>query len=56
MVPDGLEVELELEHGTRFENAKVASNHPFLKGKIILLHLKQTVDYYQRIEVKELKG
>lgn len=51
---DGLEV--ELEHGTRYDDANVTNNHPLLTGKIVLAHLKETMDYYKRLEVVELEG
>ncbi|MBU1639038.1 MAG: hypothetical protein KKG53_01015, partial [Proteobacteria bacterium] len=47
---------VELEHGTRFADANVTNNHPLLTGKIVLAHLKETMDYYERIEVAELEG
>lgn len=49
-------LEVELEHGTRFEDANVTNNHPLLTGKIVVAHLKETMDYYQRLEVAELEG
>ena len=49
-------LEVELEHGTRFEDANVTNNHPILTGKIVLAHLKETMDYYKRIEVAEIEG
>jgi hypothetical protein len=49
-------LEIELEHGTRFEDANVTNNHPILTGKIVLAHLKETMDYYERIEVAEMEG
>lgn len=49
-------LEVELEHGTRFADANVTNNHPILTGKIVLAHLKETMDYYRRIEVAELEG
>jgi Protein of unknown function (DUF5661) len=49
-------LEVELEHGTRFEDANVTNNHPILTGKIVLAHLKETMDYYARIEVAEIEG
>ncbi|MDA3797745.1 MAG: hypothetical protein PF692_01545, partial [Kiritimatiellae bacterium] len=49
-------LEVELEHGTRFEDANVTNNHPILTGKIVLAHLKETMDYYQRIDVAEMEG
>ena len=49
-------MEVELEHGTRFEEANVTNNHPILTGKIVLAHLKETMDYYERIDVAEIEG
>ncbi len=49
-------LEVELEHGTRFDDANVTNNHPILTGKIVIAHLKETMDYYQRIDVAELEG
>jgi len=49
-------LEVELEHGTRFEDANVTNNHPLLTGKIVIAHLKETMDYYQRIDVAEMEG
>jgi Protein of unknown function (DUF5661) len=51
-----LGLEVELEHGTRFKDANVTNNHPILTGKIVLAHLKETLDYYDRLEVAELEG
>ena len=49
-------LEVELEHGTIFEDANVTNNHPVLTGKIVLAHLKETMDYYRRVEVAEIEG
>ena len=49
-------LEVELEHGTRFADANVTNNHPLLTGKIVLAHLKETMDYYARLEVAEIEG
>ena len=49
-------LEVELEHGTRFDDANVTNNHPILTGKIIIAHLKETMDYYRRIDVAEMEG
>lgn len=49
-------MEVELEHGTRFSDANVTNNHPILTGKIVLAHLKETMDYYRRIDVAEMEG
>ncbi|MCK8601410.1 DUF5661 family protein [Desulfoferrobacter suflitae] len=51
-----LGLEVELEHGTRFKDANVTNNHPILTGKIVLAHLKESLDYYERLEVAELEG
>jgi len=51
---DGLEV--ELEHGLAFSDANVTSNHHILTGKIVLAHLKETLDYYIRLRVAEIEG
>ncbi len=49
-------LEVELEHGLQFSDANVTNNHPLLTGKIVLAHLKETLDYYSRLEVAELEG
>ena len=49
-------LEVELEHGTRFDDANVTNNHPILTGKIVIAHLKETIDYYRRIDVAEMEG
>ena len=49
-------LEVELEHGTMYKDANVTNNHPVLTGKIVLAHLKETMDYYARLEVAELEG
>ncbi len=49
-------LEVELEHGIRYDDANVTNNHPLLTGKIVLAHLKETMDYYQRLDVAELEG
>jgi hypothetical protein len=51
-----LGLEVELEHGTRFKDANVTNNHPVLTGKIVLAHLKESLDYYDRLEVAEIEG
>src|SRR5262249_17272508 len=51
---DGLEV--ELEHGLAFSDANVTNNHPLLTGRIVLAHLKETLDYYVRLRVAEIEG
>ncbi|MEJ2690671.1 MAG: hypothetical protein P8130_12125 [Deltaproteobacteria bacterium] len=49
-------LEVELEHGTRFEDANVTNNHPVFTGEIVIAHLKETMDYYERLYVAELEG
>ncbi|OPX20559.1 MAG: hypothetical protein BZ151_03185 [Desulfobacca sp. 4484_104] len=49
-------LEVELEHGLRFKEANVTNNHPILTAKIVLAHFKESLDYYQRLEVAELEG
>jgi hypothetical protein len=49
-------LEVELEHGTMYKDANVTNNHPILTGKIVLAHLKETMDYYKRLEVVEIEG
>ena len=51
-----LGLEIELEHGLQFSDANVTNNHPILTAKIVLAHLKEMLDYYQRLEVAELEG
>jgi hypothetical protein len=49
-------LEVELEHGTRYKEANVTNNHPLLTGKIVVAHLKESMDYYQRLDVAEIEG
>ena len=49
-------LEVELEHGIRYDDANVTNNHPILTGKIVLAHLKETMDYYPRLDIAELEG
>lgn len=49
-------MEVELEHGMRFRDANVTNNHPLITGMIVLAHLKEMMDYYERLEVAELEG
>ena len=49
-------LEVELEHGTMYEDANVTNNHPVLTGKIVIAHLKETMDYYKRLEIAEIEG
>lgn len=49
-------LEVELEHGTMFDDANVTHNHPILTGMIVLAHMKETLDYYERLDVAEIEG
>ncbi len=49
-------LEVELEHGTRYTEANVTNNHPLLTGKIVVAHLKESMDYYRRLDVAEIEG
>lgn len=49
-------LEVELEHGTMYEEANVTNNHPVLTGKIVIAHLNETMDYYKRLDVAEIEG
>jgi len=47
---------VELEHGTKFKDANVTNNHPVVTGKIVLAHMKESLDYYKLLDVAELEG
>ena len=47
---------VELEHGVGFPDANVTNGHPVLTGKIVLAHLKESLLYYERLDVAELEG
>jgi hypothetical protein len=49
-------LEVELEHGIRFKDVNVTNNHPILTGRIVLAHMKESLDYYKLLEVAELEG
>jgi hypothetical protein len=49
-------LDVELEHGMRFNDANVTNNHPILTGLIVLAHLKESLDYYKLLDVAELEG
>lgn len=51
----GREVTLELEYGTMFDDANVTNNHPILTGMIVLVHMKEILDDYQRLDVAEIE-
>jgi Protein of unknown function (DUF5661) len=49
-------LEVELEHGLMYKEANVTNNHPVLTAKIVLAHLKETMDYYKRLDIAELEA
>ncbi len=49
-------LEVELEHGLAYSGANVTNNHPILTAKIVLAHLKEMLDYYERLDVAEGEG
>jgi hypothetical protein len=49
-------IEVELEHGIRFKDANVTNKHPLLTGKIVIAHMKESLDYYKYLEVAEIEG
>jgi hypothetical protein len=49
-------LEVELEHGVRFPDVNVTNNHPLLTGRIVTAHLKESLEYYLRLEIAELEG
>lgn len=49
-------LEIELEHGTRYSKANVTNNHPLVTGRIVVAHLKESMDYYRRLAVAEAEG
>ena len=51
-----LGLDVEFEHGIQFEDANVTNNHPILTGMIVLAHMKENLDYYQRLDVAECEG
>jgi hypothetical protein len=49
-------LEVELEHGGPFQDANVTNGHPVLTAKIVLAHLKESLLYYEGLDVAELEG
>ncbi len=49
-------LEIELEHGVQFPDTNVTNNQSILTGMIVTAHLKESLDYYQRLEIAELEG
>lgn len=46
-------MDVELEHGTVDPETNVTDDDPVLTGKIVLAHLKEFSDYYDRLEKME---
>jgi hypothetical protein len=44
---------VELEHGTRFEDLDVTGDDPVITVKIALAHLREFPDYYERLDAME---
>jgi hypothetical protein len=49
-------LEVELEHGLKFREANVTNNHPVLTGRIVVAHLMEISDYYERLKILELEA
>jgi hypothetical protein len=49
-------LQVELEHGLKFREANVTNNHPVLTGRIVVAHLMEIDDYYERLKVLELEA
>ncbi len=49
-------LEVELEHGAVYSDSNVTNNHPVITGKIVMAHFKESLDYYQRLDVAEIEG
>ena len=46
-------LEVELEHGMEYSGSNITNNHPILTAKIVLAHLKEMLDYYERLNVAD---
>lgn len=44
---------VELEHGTRFQDLDVTGDDPVITVKIALAHLREFPDYYERLDAME---
>lgn len=44
---------VELEHGTRFQDLDVTGDDPVITAKIALAHLREFPDYYERLDAME---
>lgn len=43
----------ELEHGTKLPLSNITNNDLILTAKIVIAHLSEYPDYYQRLEIME---
>ncbi|MFW9926176.1 MAG: DUF5661 family protein [Candidatus Thorarchaeota archaeon] len=46
-------MDVELEHGSRGKDTNVTNDDPLTTGKIVLAHLNEFPDYYDRLEKLE---
>ena len=46
-------MDVELEHGSHDRQTDVTGDDPILTGKIVLAHMKEFPDYYERLERME---
>lgn len=49
-------LEVTLKHGTMFEDAKVNNSRLIPAGMIVLAHMKEALDNYERLDVAEIEG
>ena len=49
-------MDVEFEHGSHDPQTDVTGNDPILTGKIVLAHLKEFPDYYERLERMEAEA
>jgi len=46
-------MDVEMEHGTVDTNTNVSNDNPLVTGKIVLAHLNEFPDYYDRLDKME---
>jgi uncharacterized protein DUF5661 len=50
-------LEVEMEHGSRWgADTNVTGDDPVMTGRIVLAHLKETKDYYSRLDKMEAEA
>ena len=49
-------MDVELEHGSHDRQTDVTGDDPILTGKIVLAHMKEFPDYYERLERMEAEA